>query len=592
MSRLNDSLLINMWLVTATLLVGCGAEMSGDGAEYQGGKPVDPNSGKALFGAPLPTGKADSVHGRSGPRATSVDASSQVWKVTRRWYHKASEPGLAWAANSSLTWDEKYRAWVESMEKTKVGNATTFTLTTPWGKKLKAPALECAEAAMFLRAAFASWYGLPFLMEAYSSTHGAVYFGHFGIVDQEGRRLSGAPSFSTRYHDYTAGMAGKSAAAVMAAWPRDSILRSKALTKLKDDTNDFIEASAYSGAYFDEIFLNKRVGYFLLHLLTNFGSIHVASDRNAFNLKPEVVAAGDVLVMRWQRKGIGHVMVVKTVTNLGDGNLAAEIIFGSMPRVQPEWYDAQISKAYFTSNKTGGEGTNLDGHAYVKLGGGLKRWRTPVIQDGRWVNIVPTSDRSGFISSVDDSALKKRPKTFEKLLGSLTPVQQRDVYLQQIKNARQNLELRPASCANRTRREEAFARLVKLNKESFNISKEETDNKYRTLADYVLAELQYNKSKTCCWNSTTREMYDLVMALNRKRIAAAQGCQGVLVFKARNGSYNDFKQYAAAQGKANIWRAWSADETCPQANDPDLTDAEATHTWTPLCSLSPSATSS
>jgi hypothetical protein len=571
--------------ISVVLLVGCGV------AELGQELPIDPETGKQLLDPPEGSGlgKADNVDGDSGPKTGGLAASSAAWKVTGRWYHTDPAAGIAWPASSSLTWDEKYAAWVESLKQTAAqsGYGKSFTLTTPWGKEVPAPALECAETAMFLRATFASWYGLPFYMEAYSSTYGRIYYGHFGIVKRNGSRVPGTPSFATAYVDHTASLAGKTDAEIVAAWPTDSTLRQRYLTKLKDDKNPFLGEEAYSGAYFDEIFLNKRVGYLLLQLLTNFGSMHVASDRNTFNLEPTGLREGDVLVERWQRQGIGHTLVVKTVDDLGEGRMDAELVYGSMPRIQPKWYSASLSKSYFTSNYTGGVGTNSEGDEYAKLGGGLKRWRTPVVKYGAWYNIVPVRDRASYIGSTDYEAISKRPAQFQTMLGNLTPEEQRQVYLQEIDNARQNLRLKPASCSNRTRREEAFAKLYKLNQDKFGLSREQTDKTYRKLEDYVFAELEYNKSKTCCWNSTTEEMYKIVLEYNKQHVydEATQTCNAPVVFKASNGTYDLFKQYAISIGKGHLWVEWSADETCPQASDPTLTDTETAHAWTPLCSI-------
>ena len=60
--------------------------------------------------------------GRSVPRRPPrrLDTSrTQVWKVTAQWEDNdtaARRPGMAWPANSGLTWDEKYGKWVESLE--------------------------------------------------------------------------------------------------------------------------------------------------------------------------------------------------------------------------------------------------------------------------------------------------------------------------------------------------------------------------------------------------------------------------------------------------------------------------------------------
>jgi hypothetical protein len=562
---------------------GCGLEPN-DSEGFGEELPLDPEAGKPLLGLPPAEGKADGYNGPRGPKESGLSSTTEVWKVTSRWYKTDPAPGMAWSAGSNLTWDEKYSAWVKSMKKTTAHNgySKTFTLSTPWGKTLPSPALECAEAGMFLRATFASWYGLPFFMEAYSPTHGRIYFGHFGVVNRSGARISGTPRYKSSYKDHTSALAGKSDQEIQAGWPEDSNLRTRYLTKAKDDKNPFLGDEAYSGAYFDEIFLNKRVGYFLLRLLTNLGSMHVAHTKNTFNLAPEALREGDVLVERWQRQGIGHVMVVKNVTKLEGGNIDAEIVYGSMPRIQPKWYSPSLSKSYFTSNYSGGVGTNSDGDAYAALGGGLKRWRTPVVKYGSWYNIVPVRDRDHHIDSNDLEAISKRPARFQEMLGNLSPEEQRDVYLQQIDNARENLRLKPASCANRQRREEAFDKLYKLNQDHFGLSKEQTDKQYRKLEDYVLAELDYTKSKTCCWNSTTREMYDLIMEYNKKRVydSTTQAYKRPVVFKAVDGGYQVFKDYAVSVGKGDLWVDWSADESCPQASDANLTDSETPHAWT------------
>ena len=60
------------------------------------------------------------------------------------------------------------------------------------------------------------------------------------------------------------------------------------------------------GAFADEIHLNKRAGHFLVLLLDYFGSVNLADSANTYNLVPDKVRAGDVLLERWQRVGIGH----------------------------------------------------------------------------------------------------------------------------------------------------------------------------------------------------------------------------------------------------------------------------------------------
>ncbi len=83
---------------------------------------------------------------------------------------------------------------------------------------------------------------------------------------------------------------------------------------------DYLFEGARAGAYMDEVFLNKRAGYFMLLTLAHFGSMHLASPRNTFNLKPESIQPGDVLLARWQRRSDGHTLVVKEVAPSSDGH--------------------------------------------------------------------------------------------------------------------------------------------------------------------------------------------------------------------------------------------------------------------------------
>ena len=168
-------------------------------------------------------------------------------------------------------------------------------------------------------------------------------------------------------------------------WPKDDKLRQRGLYGGGDDM-DFIEEGARAGAYFDEIFLNKRAGHFMRLVLAYFGSMNLASSRNTYNIKPQVVRAGDVLLERWQRTGIGHTLVVKQVTPLEAGHMEAQLVSGlDAPPAALNGKTGAASNAYFTSEECGGEGTNYDGDEYANVGGGIKRWRVTknIEEDGR-----------------------------------------------------------------------------------------------------------------------------------------------------------------------------------------------------------------
>jgi hypothetical protein len=525
-----------------------------------------------------PLGKMDNA-GVAGPLVATNTSDTQIWTAKNAWEDidtpDAKKAGMAWGENSGLNWDQKYKAWVDSMERAPGvdGYSETFKLTTPWGKVLPSPKLECSEVAMFLRIAFASWYGLPFYMTSTDSQGTRVYFGHFGARTATAR-YQNTPRYATAYRDYS----DQTSEQYTASWPRDEKMRTRGLTGGADEA-EFLGATAKSGAYFDEIFLNKRVGWFMLLMLDYFGSMNLANSRNTFNVKAQGVAVGDVLVERWQKNGIGHTLVVKKVTTLEGGKIEAQLASGSMPRRQPKWEDGITSKNYFTSDQCGGEGKNWDGDDYVSLGGGLKRWRVTKNIQGAWTNTWMKADESMWINDTDYETLKKRPAEFGTLLGEVPPEQMRDALLGMITSARNHLKNYPASCSARENREKAFTQLYSLLSDKFSMTQEAVDAQYRILDDYVFAPLVYSQSKTCCWNSTTPAMYQIIMDYNTS--LQANGCTAPVVFKVTNGGYKTFSDYAAQKGKSIEWKEWTEDEPCAQKSvDNDL---PVDMTWTPFC---------
>lgn len=513
-------------------------------------------------------------HDTYGP----VSNATSVWTPTRTWASISDEAGLAWPANSGLTWDEKYRAWVDSLEPVaSEGTYDTAEIVTPWGHVLPLNRMECAESAILLRTTFAAWHGLPFFMTAYSPTLGQnVHYGHFGMRTETGAAVPWAPNF-TQWQDFTTTWDG-------VVWPDDTNLEGLALTALQDDVNGFLGPDAYSGAYLDELHLNKRVGYFLLRVLTDFGSIHMAHSENLFDLAPEAIDAGDLLIHRWQATGIGHTMVVKHVERTWSST-EVSILAGSMPRIQPRWTSPAVSRGYFSHDYAGSAVHHpVTDVPYVELGGGLKRWRTPVYEAGRWVNIVPDLDRPDFVDPHDQAALAARTATFATLLGAPTPEGERDALLAAIEAAREALAIRPASCANRERRERAFDALYTLMETSFGMSRQQVDSTYRTLDDYVYAELEYSASSTCCWNSSTPAMAGAILDHAETELADAEAagtCIEPTIFAKVDGDYAPFAAHAAALGVP--WTPWSADEACPQAGSTD--DVVAQEPFTPWCDL-------
>jgi hypothetical protein len=549
--------------------------------------PVNQELGKPLMEAPPSVGKEDNAGGIRGPKDIFAGGPSEVWATPNRWEDRdtdaARQAGISWDEDSGLDWNEKYALWIESFKKiTATPYIDTFELSTPWGFSLPAPVLECAEVAVFLRVAFASWYGLPFYLTAWSEGSN-LHFGHFGVVRDDGADPR-FPSYRNRYEDHSA-MPLEDA---LAAWPTDTKLAKRYLTVQKDDKNTFLGSDKYSGAYFDRIFLNKRVGHFMVLVLTYTGSVHLASSNNTFNVKARSIREGDTLLKRWQKQGIGHTMAVVQVRPIeGTENVEVEIASGSMPRRQPKWESPGASKYSFLSPKTGGVGEAYDGSAYAVLGGGLKRWRVSDLVDGRWRNKVPANETDVFIPTYDTDAISERPAIFEEFLGEQTPQQKMDVLAELVESKRQHLRNYPASCSARIAREQAFEAMYELGPElTPSMNRTDIDASYRHLEDYVFAELAYEQSRTCCWNSTHSGMFQLIMDLNQAYMFDEDEgvCRDPIVFKMVDGDYSVFKDYAESVDASDQWVEWSADESCPQ-EETVMTDTEAPHGWVPYCSL-------
>jgi hypothetical protein len=561
-------------LVLALLIPACADSGDAGGPDEEWGMegPMSPTP---------PPGKEDSELRRGLLVATNT-TRTQVWTARNKWDETnttaARKAGLAWGVDSGLTWDQKYGAWLTSMAWTPSldGYSQTVVLTTPWGKTLPSPSLECAEMSIFLRITFAAWYELPFFMESVDETGKRVYFGHNGVRTSAGRYAS-SPEFAIAYKDHTA--------ANPSTWPKDTGLRAKKLWGGEDE-QAMIAPGATFGAYLDEIHLNKRAGYFTVMALNYLGSVNLADAANAYNLAPDAVRAGDFLIERWQRSGIGHTLVVKEVLAIGEGNLDVITISGSMPRRQGKRESGVASKSYFTSDYAGGPGTNSDGDVYARLGGGVKRWRVAKNVGGYWTNTWTAGDEANWINSTDYTRIGARPARFEQLLGQVSPQQQKTELLAQIADARHHLESYPASCSARERRERAFEDLYDLGERDLHLTRTQIDGSYRTDADYVLAELDYAHAKTCCWNSTSAAMYDVIMDYfaAEKADADAHGeCLAPTVFRNQTDGYQRWAAYATETGRGAVWKAWSEDESCDQRDIAQ--DAEVPHQATAFCSL-------
>lgn len=523
---------------------------------------------------------------------------TEVWDVRNRWLETqttaAKAAGIAWPANSGLTWEQKYGLWLETAPilKTHDGYRDTIEIRTPYGKKLPAPQLECAEVALMLRPLFAAYYHLPFFIASYDSVERKTYFaGHFGFVDARGRpltlrdesgRVNAFPKFKQLYADHEAGYRPG------APWPKDTSLRAKSIGS--GDENPFLpnegDRPARTGAYLDEMLLNKRVGHFIYLVLHYFASMDLASSANMYHIKPEATSAGDVLLERFNRDGIGHTIpVLKVDRQLSPGKLAPTIATGSMPRRQPYVDGPLDARHYFTINATGGEGSSWENIPYAKLGGGIRRWRITANIGGKWTNFIPSRHAGIAIADDDLAQIAARPKKFDsEVLAFGSPEEKKLIAITTIRGARERLRTSPASCSARTTREQGFRMLYDALWSLEQKEQSAVDKEYRLLEDYVFRELEYRASKTCCWNSTTSKMADLVLMKAEEDKAAAereQTCKEPLTFMSHPGSgYKAWKEYAESKGRAGDWLSWSEDEPCPprEADGDRLTELDS-----PMC---------
>ncbi len=533
-----------------------------------------------------PVGKDDSA----GIPALPVNgdySGTQAWVVSNQWEDTttpdAVKSGMAWGANSGLNWDQKFSAWVASFPQIATFDSqyfNTISISTPFGKSVPGPKVDCADFALLLRISFAAWYHLPIYLVGYDGKT-PVYFGHFGVRTAAGQWPK-APAFATKYADYET----ETPAQYGAKWPQDTALRTSGIAA--GDALPFLGPNARLGAFLDEIHLNKRAARLVMFAQAYLGSHNMVDSQNTYNLVPEALRPGDVLMFARALTIDGHTTIVTRVTHIDGGLMQAESVYGNDPPAQPAWQDPGSTYSLFTDDEGGGPvlntpygGTTL----YSHLNGGLKRFRVAKVQNGRWFNTWMNADEASWINDTNYDAIGARVARFAALLGAPDPTAQRDQLLAVIAEKRTYLQDHPSSCAARSDRESAFAALYTLEQGSFGLDQLAVDNQYRTtIDDYVFAPLDYAKSRTCCWNSTNRSMYDVIASY--VATLAAMACVAPPVCsKLTSNSYNPFASYATSSGHGSDWKPWSADEECDQANATDADVVLPVAGLTPWCSL-------
>ena len=197
-------------------------------------------------------------------------------------------------------------------------------------------------------------------------------------------------------------------------------------------------------------------------------------------------------------------------------------------------------------------------------------------------------DQPAFIASTDVATIAARPKKFDQMLAFGTAQDRKTAALQMIDQARTKLRELPASCSSRTLREDGFRILYDAIQELEQKDQDAVDTQYRKLEDYVFGELDYSHSKTCCWNTTTTAMANIVLdyaKAEQDKAAASGQCVQPTVFHAvgADDGYDTWRQFAKDTNRLADWRAWSEDEPCAQRAVPE--DSTTWRVSTNYCSL-------
>jgi hypothetical protein len=535
--------------------------------------------------------QASDATGTQGP-AVQAGSATEVWSVSNAWSDvdtaNAAAAGVAWGEDSGLNWEQKYSAWVQSFGTVDgYSSGKSFSIPTPYGdRSFDAPTLDCAEVAYIQRIAFSSWYHLPFYVGGWDAEKRQTMFaGHFGFVTKTGAAYPGFTSFRDAYADH------ESSWQLGDEWPHDSKLRRRRLAD--DDENPFLESLngevTGAGAYLDELFLNKRVGHFARLLLVYFGSINLAASSNMFHVEADAIRAGDTLLKRTKSEGTGHTVPILNVKHPLEGKVAVEVASGNIPRRQPMWQDTLGARSRFLSKYYGGAGENSDGQPYASLGGGLRRWRTAVAKNGRWNNLILSSEESARIPESQLERIAQRTERFDAILLSGTPEERVATALVNITSSREHLLKYPASCSARIGREDAFEELYVVYEDQGK-TRADADAEHRKLEDYVFGELVYEQSKTCCWNSTTELMAEVALDYAAKELAdadAQQMCVEPTVFRHTGDGadgYDIWRQHAMSMGVGAQWVTWTEDEPCSQ-RDVSADTVQTSRVPTEWCAL-------
>ena len=461
------------------------------------------------------------------------DPGANVWVPAHAWTDTTPD---------GKTYDELYAEWLAGILHDSGGQDVRYTLAD--GTVVPAPSLECADTALFLRFLFASEYGLPMFVRGWNNG-GWNYWGHFGWLDSRGARI-------VNYANHPINAERGSYA------PLQNRNR-----YLPENLQSYPFEGATIGQYLDAVLTNKRFGFFVQDLWTMIYSGSIVDDYNTFYVRPEVIHGGDLQMHRYDSTGgIGHTITIQDVERSPSGErlVRVDIIQSYMP-THPWIVNGYSELTSYTPDPA--------------THGGLRRWRRPTLQDGRWYMVTDES-----VAAVG-SEVPNNPQRFAELFN-LNPQDEVNTMLETIDLQRRALFVNPNSCRRREQRETAFGTLYELYLgtpelyQSLGFTSQPTaeelrvavDRQYRMVDDYIWAPLTYESSWVCHWNpsdtAVNNDMYRATVAYNREALAAS-GCEALRVFRAEDVSsadgtdgFDDLATWARDHGYQ--WAAYRNDE--------------------------------
>ena len=543
--------------VVAALLAAC---VSGPSDDLDGVSELNPGP---------PAGKADSAGIPALPVHGDYTAT-QAWVVTNQWEDTdtpdARAAGIAWSANSGLTWDQKYAAWVGSLQQipTLDNTFTTVTISTPFGKSVPGPKLDCADLAILLRMSFAAWYHLPFYLSPTTTTRRST-----SVTSACARRPARGTSTSnwSKYADYehrrrrsTRRTGPRTRRCARAASPRATTCRTSGPARAR------ARSSTRSTS-------NKRAARLILFTQAFLGSHNMVDSQNTYNLVPEALPhrrRADVRARADRRRPHDDRHARHA---LAPGSLQAEAIYGNDPPAQPAWQDPAETKSLFTDDEGGGPSLNTAYGGmtpYSHLNGGLKRLRVAKEKHGYWVNTWMDADEASWINDTDYDAIAARPARFAELLGSSDPAVERDQLLAAIAEKRAYLPRSPG-VVRRARRSRERVREA-LHADAGQLRHDARDGRRAVPHDdRGLRRSRRSTTRTRARAAGTRRLRDVrphhgvraAAAGERRRAASSRP-----IFKLTANSYDPFAAFATQTGQASRGCRWTADESCAQAARP------------------------